>query len=252
MAAQLLLLDQDGSVKPCRGTADPLQMPSRAHKQQRLIPYQDAHWPRRARLLFGVLYPLGIVAVVAGALGGDSIGTESILAAVFAGLIIFCEWRTRRMGFTVTDDGVELIRALKRSFVPWGRIDRFVLRKPPGAVDYGQRVIWIKQSTKKGVLPKGPLPVPTLYVAPKDSRLFAWLGSNGVKRNGEIAPDPTASWKVCSRAIDPHPLRTAKQLVRLGFRFAPTAVARSRRRGVSYRIDHRTLPGPRRQRSDVG
>jgi hypothetical protein len=172
----------------CRSITD---AESRA-KQQRLIPYQDAHWPSRARLLFGVLYPLGFVAVVAGALGGDSVGTESILAAVFAALIIVCEWRARRMGFTVTDDGIELIRALNRSFVPWERIDRFVLRKPPGAVDYGQRVIWIKQSSKNGLLPKGLLPVPTLYITPKDSRLFAWLGSNGVKGNGEIAPDATA------------------------------------------------------------
>ena len=143
------------------------------------------------RLFYGLLYPIGIVVVVAGALAGDSIGTLVILAAGFGVPVALCEWRARRMGFMVSEDGIELIRALNRSFVPWARVSQFVLRKPAGAVDYGQRVVWIER-TKNGLVPAGLLPVPTLYVTPEASRVFRWMGSGGVKWDGGRATETAA------------------------------------------------------------
>jgi hypothetical protein len=145
----------------------------------------------RGRLLYGLLYPLGAVAVLAGAIGGDRVGTLLFLTAVLGVPAGVCELRARRMGFAITSEGIELIRALNRSVVPWERVNRFVLRKPPGAVDYGQRVVWIEQSNR-GVLPRGSLPVPTLYITPKNSRLFRWMGPSGVKWQGGRISDTAA------------------------------------------------------------
>jgi hypothetical protein len=85
------------------------------------------------------------------------------------------------MGFRIRDDGIELIRALNRSFVPGERIDSFILRRTPRAVDYGNRTVWVKRSKR------GLLPVPTLLVTPERSRWFSWMGPSGVKwQEGQV------------------------------------------------------------------
>jgi hypothetical protein len=178
------------AIKPQRSAADGSDVPRRSSKtpevrEQRVL-YQDARWPLRGRLLFGFLYPVLLAAVVGSLLKGNSVGTEVIVVAVFSVPIVACEWRARRMGFTITPEGIELIRALNRTFVPWDRVDRFVLRKTPGAVDHGQRTVWIQRS--KG----GLLPLPTLYVTPSSSRWFSWMGPAGLKWNGGRTDDTIA------------------------------------------------------------
>ena len=184
------------SVKLPPGHADAPQVRTRSgitlRPPEAPVLYQDARWPLRGRLLFGVLYPFLAAAVIGGVLNHDPIGTDLILAAGFLLPIAICEWRARRMGFKVTDDGIDLIRAVNHSFVPWESFDGFVLRKPAGAVDYGQRTVWIKRATN-GRLPKGLLPVPTLYVTPQHTRWFTWMGPGGIKWSGGTAPD-TASF----------------------------------------------------------
>jgi hypothetical protein len=135
---------------------------------------QDARWRWGGRAIYGFfVYPAFLGAMTASLWQPNSLATECGLFAGFALPIVLGEWRVRRMGFRVCDEGMELVRALNCSKVRWEDIDGFTaIRRGI----YGNRKVWL---TRRG---RGKLPVPTVFVMkvtwplPKGEPGLRWPG----------------------------------------------------------------------------
>jgi hypothetical protein len=131
--------------------------------------YQDARWPTSARIFYGSL--LAIVAIpslVHARLSGISPTAALYTALVVAVPAAVCEWRARRMGIVVGAEGLVLVRALNRTFVPWEDIERFERR------DYG---IWgeARLCIKRDRRTFSKFDVPTLVLTPTRSHWTWWF-----------------------------------------------------------------------------
>jgi len=159
---------------------------TRSTKEDPGLLYQDARWPRIARVSYGFFaFPLWIVGLV----GSISTGVAShvVLAlALFTPPIAICEWRMRKMGLVITSEGIELVRPLNRTRIAWHEIDSFKLFTPPGFMDYGYRRIGVSRR-RHGIIPRVLLRIPTVWIT-VDTRWPPWMrGPSNLKwAGGEV------------------------------------------------------------------
>jgi hypothetical protein len=140
--------------------------------------YQDARWPWSGRILYGVFLYLLWILGVASSLTTGSPRDVLLVVAILSLPIVVCEWRMRKMGLVITDEGIELVRALHRTPVPWDHIDGFVARKVVGLVDYGERKLWVARTRGRMI------PVPTVVLTPEKSRWRWWFSRPRLKWSG--------------------------------------------------------------------
>jgi hypothetical protein len=159
-----------------------LEVPSNANEiaegSVTAVLYQDARWPWSGRLLYGVFFYLLWILGVASSLTTGSPGNVLLAVVILSLPIAACEWRMRKMGLVITDEGIELVRALNRTPVPWDHIDGFVARKVVGLVDYGERKLWVTRT--RG----GMIPVPTVVLTPEKTRWRWWFSRARLKSPG--------------------------------------------------------------------
>jgi hypothetical protein len=139
---------------------------------------QDGRWPGIARVQYGMLaYPLWLLAV-AGSIARGDVANVLIIVALFTSPIVICEWRLRKMGFSVQSDALILVRPLNRTRIPWEDIERFELIRPNGLIDYGDRRLAVKR--RGGILPRSTMRIPTLWLSVKDTK--RWFPPGGQSR----------------------------------------------------------------------
>jgi hypothetical protein len=144
--------------------------------------YQDARWPWSGRMFYGVFFYLLWILGLVGSLTSGSPGEVLVVVVILALPIALCEWRMRKMGLVITDEGIELVRALSRTPVPWENIDGFIARRVVGLVDYGERKLWV--TCTKGRM----IPVPTIVLTPEKPWWRWWFSRARLKwSGGEIA-----------------------------------------------------------------
>ncbi len=162
----------------------------RSSSTEESVIYQDARFTRIGRFQYGlVAYPLMMLGLV----GSISTGVAwhvGFALAVFVPPIAICEWRITRMGFRITDEGIELIRPLNRTRIRWDDIDQFELVTSPGRVDHGNRRVAIKRR-RHGIIPRSRMQIPTLWITAGSEGSFSPLkGPTALKAStGENIPD---------------------------------------------------------------
>jgi hypothetical protein len=149
-------------------------------RQRNLV--QGAMWRSQGRLLYGVFaYPLFVGGMAASFWQPNSLATELLLLIGLSFPIVLGEWRVRRMGFRVSDEGIELVRALNCNRVQWAEIESFVA---VGRGFYGNQQIWLR---RRG---RGKLPLPTVHLhkntwpLPNGGSGLVWAGGRAADAFG--------------------------------------------------------------------
>jgi hypothetical protein len=143
--------------------------------------YQDARWSRSRWSFRFFTYPFWLLGVVRSISSGLVWHVLEILA-LFTPPIVIGEWRMKRMGFRLTDEGIELVRPVHRTRIRWEEIERFDLIR-----DSGSRV-GIKRR-RHGRRPRIWMPIPTLRITEPMNSAGA-QGPNGLKTStGERIAD---------------------------------------------------------------
>lgn len=149
--------------------------------------YQDAHWSFYGRALYGfIAYPLLLLSLI-GSISTGVPGNVALALAIFAPAIAICEWRMRKMGFVITDEGIVLVRALNRTRIRWREIECFELLMSRGWVDYGTRRVGVKRRRHR--IPRQAMAVPTISINTQERRPRWLFPPQGLKlkwSGGEI------------------------------------------------------------------
>jgi hypothetical protein len=99
------------------------------------------------------------------------------------------EWRARRMGLRITDDGVVAKRVVGSVHVRWGEIASFFARDT-GIGLWGVKTIRVQRRQHRGVKVPGwvGMKLPTLAIVSPTSPLWRWLGPCDLVCNGTTIP----------------------------------------------------------------
>jgi hypothetical protein len=167
-----------GICRYIRVQADPFALDGTKHA----VLYQDANWSFYGRWQYGfIVFPL----LLLGLIGSISTGVPAHVAlvlAIFTPVIVACEWRMRKMGLVISDDGIELVRPLNRTRIAWSEIEGFKLRMSTGLVDYGTRRVAVKR--RRHHVPHQALPVPTVLINTQEHRPRWLFPPQGLKWSG--------------------------------------------------------------------
>jgi hypothetical protein len=97
---------------------------------------------------------------------------------VFAGIFLLCDWRARKMGLRITDDGLEAVRFVDTVRLRWEDIAGFFTR-PAGFGLWGDASIRVRRRRFLGRrVPQGVgMVLPTLLIVGQGNPIGRWFGA---------------------------------------------------------------------------
>jgi hypothetical protein len=136
---------------------------------------RGANWRKQARTLYVALTAF-LVIPHAIASGLDVHGLPATVA-VLGGLYLLCDWRVRKMGLRITDDGLEAIRFVDTVRVRWDEIAGFFTR-PAGFGLWGDFTIRVHRKALLGKrIPRGVgMALPTVMIIGQTNPIGRWIG----------------------------------------------------------------------------
>jgi hypothetical protein len=111
--------------------------------------------------------------------------TFGLLCAV----VLPWEWRARRMGIRITEDGIIAVRAIDSVHLTWDEIATFFVR-PAGLGLWGDGTIRVqrKQFAGRNVPAKIGMALPTIVLLGQSNPIGRWLGPCDLVGEGETVP----------------------------------------------------------------
>jgi hypothetical protein len=103
-------------------------------------------------------------------------------------LALLWEWRARRMGIAITDDGIVAKRLVGSVHLQWQEIESFFTREAMG--QWGVKTIRVQRKQHRGVkVPGGVgMQLSTLGIINRTSPLWRWLGPRDLVCAGTTIP----------------------------------------------------------------
>ena len=168
------------------GGLDPEPQPRVGSIAREGVLCQDVRWRKLGRVQYGAIaFPLLALSLVSTLSTGVPSRVLFVLA-LFAPVILACEWRLPKMGFIIEPDCIVLVRALNRTRIRWDEIDSFRPIAAGGFIDYDNRRIGVKRA-RRGIVPRATLAIPTVWLSLSPKRFY---GPPGLRWPGGETTDP--------------------------------------------------------------
>ena len=149
-------------------------------------PWRGSTWLMQSRCMCACLL---LVVTLLRALATSPMPRDIPAALGWLGLLaLLWEWRARRMGIAITDDGLVAKRLVGRVHLPWNEIESFFTREAMG--QWGVKTVRVQRKQHRGVkVPGGVgMQLPTLGIISQTSPLWRWFGPCDLVRAGTTIP----------------------------------------------------------------